>query len=68
MGQTAPEWLAPYLIDTVDLAAGTCLYLATARADYLSGRYVSSNWDLEVVEAMKEEIVTMNMLKTKVSF
>jgi NAD(P)-dependent dehydrogenase (short-subunit alcohol dehydrogenase family) len=68
MGQTAPSWLKPYLIDTVDLAAGTCLYLATPRADYLRGRYVSSNWDLEAVEAKKEEIVRMDMLKTKVSF
>jgi NAD(P)-dependent dehydrogenase (short-subunit alcohol dehydrogenase family) len=68
MGQNAPEWLAPYLTDTTDLAAGTCLYLATPRADYLTGRYVSSNWDLEFVETMKEEIVKMDLLKTKVSF
>lgn len=68
MGQTAPDWLVPYLIDTTDLAAGTCLYLATPRADYLRGRYVSSNWDLEAVEARKEEIVEKDMLKNKVSF
>jgi NAD(P)-dependent dehydrogenase (short-subunit alcohol dehydrogenase family) len=68
MGQTAPEWLAPYLIDTTDLAAGTCLYLATERADYLRGRYVSANWDLEAVEGRREEIVEKDLLKTKVSF
>ena len=66
MGQTAPEWLAPYLIDTVELAAGTCLYLVSPRADYLRGRYVSANWDLEEVEKHRAQIIERDLLKTKV--
>ena len=50
-----------------DLAAGSCLYLSTARADYLQGRYVSANWDLEELEGKKEAIMTMDLLKTRVA-
>jgi hypothetical protein len=68
MGRTATEWLAPYLIETTELAAGTRFYLAAPRADYLRGRYAGSNGNLEAVKAKKEEILEMNMLKTRISY
>ena len=53
---------------TVGLAAATVLYLTAGKADYLSGRYVSSMWDLgEVERDWKEKIVSQNCLVSKLS-
>ncbi len=30
-----------------ELGAGTCVYLSTGRASWLSGRYVDARWDME---------------------
>ena len=51
--------------DTVDLAAGMNLYLASPRADFLRGRYTTANWDVDELESHKEEIVAKDMLRTK---
>ena len=56
------------LSSTVGLSAATVLYLTAGLADYLSGRYVSSTWDLgEVERDWKEKIVTQNCLVNKLS-
>ena len=53
---------------TVGLSAATVLYLTAGKADYLSGRYISSTWDLgEVERDWKEKIVTQNCLVNKLS-
>ena len=53
---------------TVGLSAATVLYLTAGKADYLSGRFVSSTWDLgEVERDWKEKIVTQNCLVNKLS-
>jgi len=53
---------------TVGLAAATVLYLTSGNADYLSGRYVSSTWDLgEVERDWKEKIIAQNGLVSKLS-
>lgn len=49
MGQTALEQYRNNLIDTVDLAAGTALYLTTPEAGFLDGRFVYSIWNMERV-------------------
>ncbi|KAJ7160152.1 NAD-P-binding protein [Mycena filopes] len=41
---------APYLIDTLALPAATCLRLTSGRADWLNGRYLSANWNLDELE------------------
>ena len=46
----------------VGLASGTILYLATPRAKFLSGRFVYSNWDMELVEGRAKDIVEQNLL------
>lgn len=56
--------LFPWML--VDLAAGTALYLSTPRAEFLSGRFVFGNWDMEKVEAIKDEIVSDDLLKTRI--
>jgi len=55
--------IAPHSIDTVDLAGGYMLYLASPRADYLRGRYSTANWDVDEMEAHKDEITAGQMLK-----
>ncbi|KAI0267850.1 NAD-P-binding protein [Gloeopeniophorella convolvens] len=38
------------IFDTLQLPACTMLYLASGKADWLNGRYISSTWDLGEVE------------------
>ena len=53
---------------TVELAASTIQYLTSGKADYLSGRYVSAQWDLgEVERDWKEKIIAQNCLVSKLS-
>ena len=53
---------------TVELAASTIQYLTSGKADYLSGRYVSAQWDLgEVERDWKEKIVAQSGLVSKLS-
>ncbi|KAI9451092.1 NAD-P-binding protein [Russula earlei] len=63
------ECAGSYPVDsTVGLAAATILYLTSGKADYLSGRYVSSSWDLGDVERdWKEKILAQNSLVNKLS-
>ena len=62
-----PEKYHHFLTDTAELSAGFCLYLASPRADYLNGRYVSANWDVDELEEMKEEILTRDKFKMVLS-
>jgi len=53
---------------TVELAASTIQYATSGKADYLSGRYVSVQWDLgEVERDWKEKIIAQNGLVSKLS-
>ena len=47
----------------VELAAGVAVYLASPQAKFLSGRYMSANWDVDELEARKDEITERNLLK-----
>jgi hypothetical protein len=53
---------------TIGLAASTIQYLTSGKADYLSGRFVSSTWDLgEVERDWKEKIIAQHGLVSKLS-
>jgi hypothetical protein len=53
---------------TVELAASTIQYLTSGQADYLSGGYVSAEWDLgEVERDWKEKIIAHNGLVSRLS-
>ncbi|VDC05476.1 unnamed protein product [Peniophora sp. CBMAI 1063] len=53
-------------IDPPELAASTMLYLCSGKVDWLSGRYVSVNWDLGQVESeWKERILEKDLLVNK---
>ncbi|KAH7312713.1 hypothetical protein B0I35DRAFT_514012 [Stachybotrys elegans] len=47
----------PFALDDPMLSGGMSLLLSTSRADWLSGSVVSVNWDIEEMEAHKEEIL-----------
>ena len=63
------ELNGPFPLDsTVGLAASTIQYLTSGKADYLSGRFVSSTWDLgEVERDWKEKIIAQNSFVSKLS-
>ncbi|PVH83822.1 NAD(P)-binding protein [Cadophora sp. DSE1049] len=51
------------LVDDVELCGGYCVWLTKQKREWLSGRYVSSEWDVDELEAMKDEIVKGDKLK-----
>ncbi|GJE98166.1 SDR family oxidoreductase [Phanerochaete sordida] len=54
-------------LDTPEFAANTLLWLIKERRDWLAGRYVDCNWDMEALEAKKQEIVEGDKLKLTLS-
>ncbi|KAJ7367753.1 NAD-P-binding protein [Mycena albidolilacea] len=62
MADNNPE-AAPWLIDTLQLPAATCLRLTSGKEGWLSGRYVSANWELDEVESdWKAKIIDQDAL------
>jgi len=57
----------PYLTDDVQLPAWTMVRLVQGKEDYLSGRYVSANWDLDEVYGYKDAIVSEDALKNRLA-
>lgn len=67
MGLQLPEALHPLLDDTPELSGHSLLWVAAERREWLGGRYVSARWDLEELSAKKEEIVTKDLLKMRLT-
>ncbi|KAL3468719.1 hypothetical protein BJX99DRAFT_269285 [Aspergillus californicus] len=63
MGASIPM-IAPFLYDTVELASGTAVWLCSADRKFLSGRYISVNWDVEELEARRDEIIEKNLFSS----
>ncbi|KAJ7749027.1 NAD-P-binding protein [Mycena maculata] len=62
MADNNPE-AAPWLADTLQLPAATCLRLTSGKEDWLTVRYVSANWNLDEVEAgWKAKIIEQDAL------
>lgn len=53
--------------DTPELAAHTIVWMTRERREWLSARYVSSNWDMGELEAKKDEIVAKDLLKVRLA-
>lgn len=49
--------------DTVELTGGTCVWVSTYTARFLSGRCISANWDMEELKSMEKEVVAGDDLK-----
>lgn len=50
---------------SVDLPGHFCLWLTSPEAAFLRGKYVWVNWDVDELKARKEEIVSTDLLDTK---
>lgn len=46
-----------FCLDTPELVGGFGVWLATEKAEFLNGKYVSVNWDVEELMRRKEEIL-----------
>jgi len=57
-----PEELPAHLVDEPELAAGFAVWLCSGKADWAKGRYLSANWDVEELTALKDEILRDDLL------
>lgn len=57
LGTTMPEELHSSLIDDPELAAGFTVWLCSGQADWARGRYLSANWDVPELIALKDEVL-----------
>ncbi|KAK9842396.1 hypothetical protein WJX84_000108 [Apatococcus fuscideae] len=62
-----PEGMHGILNSTPWLSGAACVYLASSRADFLRGRYIDSSWDVEELEARKEEIIEKDLFKMQLT-
>ncbi|KAI7771117.1 hypothetical protein LZL87_013444 [Fusarium oxysporum] len=62
-----PSAMHSHLNDTVELAADTMVWLSRERRDWLSGRFITVNWDMEELENKKQEILEGNLLKFRMT-
>ena len=65
--ESLPEAIRRILIDSPELPGASALYLSTDRADFLMGRFVSSTWDMEELEGLKDKVAKEDLLRTKVA-
>ncbi len=69
LGRNMPEDRRARLTDSPELAAGFIVWLASGKADWATGRYLSANWDVGELAALKDEILRddllVNRLRTK---
>ncbi|KAI1737799.1 hypothetical protein F4680DRAFT_450763 [Xylaria scruposa] len=56
------EAFTPYAKDTAALVGSVTVYLSARQPDHLKGRHLCVNWDVEELEARKEEIEKSNLL------
>ena len=61
-GHNMPESMHAYLVDEPDLAACFVVWLCSGRADWAKGRYLSANWDVDEITALKDSILDNDLL------
>jgi NAD(P)-dependent dehydrogenase (short-subunit alcohol dehydrogenase family) len=62
LARNMPEDHYSYLTDTPELAAGFIVWLASGKADWATGRFLSANWDVEELTSLKDEILRDDLL------
>jgi NAD(P)-dependent dehydrogenase (short-subunit alcohol dehydrogenase family) len=69
LAKNMPKEVHVNLVDDPDLAAGFAVWLCSGRADWARGRYLSSNWDVDELTQLKDQILRddllVNRLRTK---
>ena len=62
IGHAMPAHMHEYLVDEPDLAASFTLWLSSGVADWAKGRYLSANWDVTELIALKPQILRDDLL------
>ncbi len=62
LGLNMPEALHANLVDDPGLAAGFVVWLCSGKADWAAGRYLSANWDVDELVALRDEILRDDLL------
>ena len=69
LGKNMPRERHSNLVDEPDLAAGFIVWLCSGKADWAQGRFLSSNWDVDELVQLKDQIIRddllVNRLRTK---
>jgi NAD(P)-dependent dehydrogenase (short-subunit alcohol dehydrogenase family) len=69
LAKNMPKEVHVNLVDDPDLAAGFAVWLCSGKADWAKGRYLSSNWDVDELTQLKDQILRddllVNRLRTK---
>lgn len=60
-----PEKMWHLFEDKTELAGDTIAFLTQARQEWLAGRWLSCNWDMEEFLSRKEEIISQDKLKMR---
>jgi len=55
------------LNDTPELAGETMVWLSAEKREWLAGRYVSVNWDMNEFLSKKDEIIEKDLLKVRMA-
>lgn len=62
IGHSMPAHMHEYLVDEPNLAASFAVWLCSGAADWAKGRYLSANWDVTELGALKAEILEDDLL------
>jgi len=62
-----PAAMHKVLVDTPELGADTLVWLTKKRREWLGGRYISVNWDMQELLHDKERIVKNDLLKSRLA-
>ncbi|TQV99421.1 hypothetical protein V2A60_004895 [Cordyceps javanica] len=65
LGMNLPSEWHSILVDKPQLCADTVAWLTDEKRDWLAGRYISVNWDMQQLLAKKEDIVERDTLKMR---
>jgi len=69
LAKNMPGEMHSFLVDEPELAAGFIVWLCSGKADWAKGRYLSSDWDVNELLQMKDQIIKddllVNRLRTK---
>jgi len=67
--ETVPDNFRSFLKDSPELCGAWCVWLTKggSKRDWLSGRLVSATWDANELEARKDEVVSKDLFKMKMT-
>ncbi|KAK6859479.1 hypothetical protein PG995_003115 [Apiospora arundinis] len=62
-----PENFHDLLVDAPELPGDTFVWIAKERREWLTGRYMEANWDMEEFEGKKEDVIKRDVLKFRMT-